>query len=107
MCVSVYLVCTYVCVLDAGLVRPRLEKGAGTAGTGIIDGFKLPWGCWRPNLGPLQEQQMLLMAKLALEFPHYIFLKHFANPPDWQWWQWVTPSKSSTVISFCSSNYLN
>lgn len=42
MCVSVYLVCMYVCALDAGLVWPRLEQGAGTAGIGIIDGFKLP-----------------------------------------------------------------
>lgn len=42
MCVSVYLVCMHVYVLDAGLVQPRLEKGAGTVGTGIIDGFKLP-----------------------------------------------------------------
>lgn len=22
---------------------------------GVIDGYELPWWCWEPNLGPLQE----------------------------------------------------
>ena len=45
-CLSVYQSCTY--------------SDCGSQKTGVIDGCKLPCGCWERNLGPLEEQLVLL-----------------------------------------------
>lgn len=43
--------------------RPQIaEVGAGSLGTGITGSCELPCVYWEPNLGPLEEQQMLLIA---------------------------------------------
>ena len=33
----------------------------------LMDGCELPCGCWEPNLGPLQEQQVLITAESTLQ----------------------------------------
>jgi hypothetical protein len=42
----------------------RQKKGIGSSQTEVIDGGNILCGCWKMNLGPLQEHQMLLTAKL-------------------------------------------
>lgn len=44
----------------------RPEEGFSSPGTGVTDGCKLPCRCWKWNLGPLQEQSMLLTAEPSL-----------------------------------------
>jgi hypothetical protein len=34
---------------------------------GVIDNCELPCGCWELNLGPLEEQPVLLIAELSLQ----------------------------------------
>lgn len=46
----------------------RLEEGVGYPGTGITEDGQPPYGCWEPNLGPLQEQQVLLTTYFFLYF---------------------------------------
>jgi hypothetical protein len=41
--------------------------GAGCPITAIKDSFGLLYVCWEPNLGPLQEQLVLLRAELSLQ----------------------------------------
>jgi hypothetical protein len=40
----------------------RSEDGIGSSETGVGGGCKPPCGCWEPNPGPLQEQQVFLTA---------------------------------------------
>lgn len=42
--------------------------------TGNTDRCELPHGCWRLNLGPLEEQPVLLIAEL---YPQPVFLSSF------------------------------
>ena len=42
------------------------EEGAESPGTGVKGGCELTCACWEPNLGPLQEQQMLLTTESSL-----------------------------------------
>jgi hypothetical protein len=37
-----------------------LHEGIGSPGIGVIDSCELPCGCWELNLGPLEEQPVLL-----------------------------------------------
>jgi hypothetical protein len=60
-CVSVYKACAW------WLWRP--EESTGSPRTGVTDGCELPCGCWGLNLGPSQEQWMLLT------------MSHFLRPP--------------------------
>jgi hypothetical protein len=46
--------CTFVCV--PGAYRGQRKN----VGTGVKDGYELPRGCWERNLGPVEEQYMLL-----------------------------------------------
>lgn len=55
MCIH-YIAQMYVCVPRACLV---LRSGFRFHGTGITEGSELPWVCWEPNPGPLQEQVFL------------------------------------------------
>jgi hypothetical protein len=65
----------YLCVSGG---RGRVEMGEGVLlesrclqrleqtdlpGTGITNGCKPPDGCWKLNLGPLEEQPVLLTAE--------------------------------------------
>jgi hypothetical protein len=42
------------------------EEDISVPGTGVIDGFELPCGCWESNSGPLQEQLVLLTIEPSL-----------------------------------------
>ena len=55
-CMYVYHVCAWC------LWRP--EEGIRSPGTGVTDGCEPPYGYWESNLGPLEEQQVLLKAEL-------------------------------------------
>lgn len=35
------------------------EEDVGSHGMGVIGSYELPFGIWEPNLGPLQEYQVL------------------------------------------------
>jgi hypothetical protein len=50
-------VCMYVCMYE----------GVRTPGTEIIDSCVLPCVCWKLNLGPLEEQPVLLTAEPSLQ----------------------------------------
>ena len=48
---------------------------------GITDSWKLPCWCWEPNLGSLQEQEVLLTAELFFLAPNpYFFSLRFDLP---------------------------
>lgn len=55
----------YVCALQACLVSTEAGRGNQIPLTGAKGGFQLPCGCQEPNLGPLQEQQVLLIMALS------------------------------------------
>jgi hypothetical protein len=44
----------------------QAEEGIGSAGPGVTDDYEPPNGCLKSNLGPLQEQQMLVTAEPTL-----------------------------------------
>jgi hypothetical protein len=73
-CVWVFClhVCLSVCVLYA-CSASRIEKTALCPNrTGIRDGCEPPCRCWESNLGPLEEQPVLLTPEPLLK-PHHIF----------------------------------
>jgi hypothetical protein len=45
----------------------HLCEDVRSPGTGVVDSCELPCGCWKLNLGPLEEQPMLLTAELPLQ----------------------------------------
>lgn len=65
VCMSVYLhVC--MCAVCRQCPRRGQEKGIRTPGTGAMDSCKLPCGRWGPNLGPLQEREVLEPAESSV-----------------------------------------
>ena len=40
-------------------VNEGQRRGLDPAGTGFINGSELPYGCWKLNQVPLQEQKVL------------------------------------------------
>ena len=62
----------YVCVPCVYMIPPRRpEKDIKYPGTGVTDNCEPPCGCWELNLGPLQEQQVLLTSEWSLKAPIY------------------------------------
>lgn len=61
----VYTVCLYVCAPWACLVPARNQVPGTRTGVGFLgtDSWELSWGCWEPNLNPLEEQLSVLNAK--------------------------------------------
>ena len=47
----------------------KLEEGVGFSGTGVTGSCELSCGCWKPNTGLLQEQQVLLTPEPSLQLP--------------------------------------
>ncbi|CAO2588434.1 hypothetical protein LEMLEM_LOCUS4978 [Lemmus lemmus] len=43
------------------------DPGVESPGTGVTDSYELLFECWELNLGPLEEQQMLVAAKPPLQ----------------------------------------
>ena len=55
--------CMYMCHVHVVPMEARDGGSVRSPGTGVIDGCEPPCGCWESNLGPLEEQQMLLTAE--------------------------------------------
>lgn len=53
-----------MCHLNA-IGQQRLEEGVRFLGIGVIDGCKLPHGCWKLNSYPLEDNPVLLTDKLV------------------------------------------
>lgn len=68
---SVYIYVHYMCAWY--LWGP--EEGIRSLGIGVTDGCKPPCGCWKLNLGSLEEKSVVLTAKLSLQLPWYIVFK--------------------------------
>lgn len=47
----------------------RSEESMGSLGPGVMIGCEPPHGCWGPNPGRLQEEQVLLSAEPSLWSP--------------------------------------
>lgn len=54
----------YVYHVHDGAVEAR--EGTGSIGTGIMNGCKLPCGCWELNTGPLPDQSALNFGAICL-----------------------------------------
>lgn len=61
LCVWIFVPEWYVYVPNACYVQ-RPEEGARSTESGNMDVCKLPHGCWESNLGPQEEQPVLLSA---------------------------------------------
>jgi len=42
---------------------PTKSRKIRSSGTGVIDGFEIPCGCWESNPSPLEEQPMCLTSE--------------------------------------------
>lgn len=58
-------VCMYVCHMYGWGPR-RSEEGIRSPRTGLMNGCELSCGCCELNMGPLEEQQVLLAIDPAL-----------------------------------------
>lgn len=63
----------FLCVL-ACCLHICLCVGVGSPGTKVTSRCEVPFGCWKLNPGPLEEQPVLLTAKPSLQ-PLLEFLK--------------------------------
>ncbi|EDL00481.1 mCG113792, isoform CRA_a, partial [Mus musculus] len=88
-CVTVYevsgflLLCSCFKILSVCITRGSLEtrRGLRVAGIAEIDGCELPCRCWELNLGPLEEQQVLLTTEPSLqsELPELVYY-YYSTP---------------------------
>jgi len=67
-------VCMHVHPVCAWCLR-RSEEGIRSPGTGDKEGCEPPCGFWELNLGPLQEQQVLLTTEPSLQPPIFVLLR--------------------------------
>jgi len=67
-----------------------LCESVGFPEAGVTDGYELPCGCWELNLGPLEEQPVLLTAEPSLQISHPIFSLFFL----FFWVDYLLPSVS-------------
>lgn len=65
---SVLPACTYVYHIHAWHPQ-RSEETVRSTGTGVTGYCEIPFGCWDPNVAPLQEQLVFLTAEPPLCFP--------------------------------------
>lgn len=61
-CTRLYAPCLY-------LVSVGVRRGCLTPGTGGVDGCESPCWLWESNLGPVQEQQVLLTPEPTRQHP--------------------------------------
>jgi hypothetical protein len=64
------LACLPVCASHMCLVAMEAREDVRSHGTGVTGGCELSHGCWKPKLGPSEEQLMFLATKPSLQ-PHY------------------------------------
>lgn len=62
---------TYFCASTTGIpgVCGGQEEGTRSSEIGVTDGSEPLYGCWQFNLGPLEEQPVLLTAEPHLQPP--------------------------------------
>jgi hypothetical protein len=75
-----------------------LCEDAKSPTTGIIDSYELPYGCWELNLGPPEEQLVLLTAEPALQ-PLYL-----VKTPDFDSQKYISNELMQTRLSVGSYN---
>ena len=71
LCLFCVCVCLHACLCTMyapGAHRVQKE-GVRSPGTGITDGCEPPHGCWKLNLGPLEEQPVFLTSEPSLQSP--------------------------------------
>ena len=61
-----------------------LGEGVRSPGTGVTDSCELPCGCWELNLGPLQEQHVLLTTEPLLQPPTKIHILNKIFGYSWE-----------------------
>lgn len=73
VCVSVCLsaVCVRLCAYECSPIRGQ-ERVLDPLKLGDRSLWVTQHGCWKPNLGPPQEQQVLLTTEPSLQ--HHLFL---------------------------------
>jgi hypothetical protein len=64
----------------------------GSPGTAVTDGCELLRGCWGPNLGPQQEQLVLVTSELSAHGLLFIY-----------WWWGGVVLVLQDRVSLCSS----
>jgi len=72
--------CLHVCLRITCMPYAWSHRCTGSPGTRIMDGHKLPRGCWGSNLGPLQEQVLLTTVPL-LQPSNFTSLSFFSIQP--------------------------
>lgn len=58
----------YVCVSRVCSVPMKVRQGITSPGSEVEDYCEPPYGCWEPNVSPLQELPVLLTSELSI-FP--------------------------------------
>jgi hypothetical protein len=61
-----FILCIGVFCLHECMYLQRAEEGIRSPGTGVVYSCELPDGCWELNLGPLEEQPVILTPELYL-----------------------------------------
>lgn len=64
LCIRGCFACRFICVALVCLLFTEVSSGY-YPGTGITDDYELPCGCLETSLGLLEEQPLLLPAKLS------------------------------------------
>lgn len=73
MCVWVFWL--HVCTHTVCIWYLRTSEGVGASGTIFMGDWKLLWGFWELNPGPLKEQEILLTMQPSLRSLHINFKK--------------------------------
>lgn len=82
-----------VCMCTIYMQEPLEDRrGVGSSKTGAIDSCVLPYGCWGPNPGPVQKQQVLVTAEpsfkpLIKKITIFFLKKIIESKPVW----WIRP----------------
>lgn len=59
--------CMYVCAACVCLEPTEAREDIRSLESGVIASWELPCGCWKPNLGPLEEHRMLFTSGPSLQ----------------------------------------
>lgn len=65
------------CACVCRLCLQKTQEGIGPLEIGVTDGCDLTWEFWELNLGPLEEQQVLLTTEPSHQPHNLTLLNHF------------------------------
>ena len=82
MCIDVLPARAYILYTMCVYCPLKPEEGVRTSGTGVMDGCRLPCGCWELNSGPLEEQPVLLTTEPSLQPQKSVFFNRKQIPHD-------------------------